>query len=100
VPIAPSTSNFASERVVPQLAIERSRSASRRAWSALLIASSHAPRWAKVAARIAGPPTVRANSSAAPKSMPSVLASAIGWSVVGSKRVAFLPVPETHSPRR
>ena len=56
VAIAPSTSNLASERVLPPFAMPSSRSASRSPWIASAIALSAAPRSAKLIARSAGPP--------------------------------------------
>jgi len=60
VAIAPSTSNLASERVLPPFAMPRSSSFSRSPWIASAIDLSAAPRSAKLMARKAGPPTVRA----------------------------------------
>ena len=54
--MAPSTSNLASERVLPPLAMPIARSSSRCAWMAWLMARRSSPRWRKVMARSAGPP--------------------------------------------
>ena len=98
MPEAPSMSNLASPRVLPPFLMASSMSASRCAWMVRDMARSSSPRWAKVSARSAGPPSARAKATAAPRSRPSVLAWARGSSVVGSTRVAILPVPATHAP--
>ena len=60
VAIAPSTSNFASERVLPPLAMFSASSSSRASCSASATPWSSAPRSANPSARSAGPPVLRA----------------------------------------
>ena len=55
-------------------------------------------RWWKVIARRAGPPTVRACCTIAPKSRPPLPASAITAPVTAWCSGVPAPVPRTHSP--
>ena len=96
--MAPSTSNFASDRVLPPLAIASASSSSRRAWIALDIARSISPRCAKVSACSAAPPRDRANARASPMSSPAVDAVASGSSVAGLTSAVAAACPATHRP--
>ena len=58
--MAPSTSNLASERVLPQLRMPSSSSSSRAPCSASAMPFRIAPRSAKQSERSAGPPVLRA----------------------------------------
>ena len=100
VAIAPSTSNLASERVFPPFMMPRSSSASRSPCIASAMPFSIAPRSAKVIARRAGSPTVRACWRAASRSIPSLDACASGSSVVGLSSVCAAPVPLPSARRR
>src|SRR6266446_4038131 len=98
VPMAPSTSNLASPRVLPPFCMARAISSSRAACRALLQAFKSSPRCANVSSRRAGPPCSRLSSSAAPKSMPLVEVRARGSSVAGLTSVAKGSFPSTHLP--
>src|SRR6266436_3254546 len=98
VPMAPSTSNLASLRVLPPFCIARAISSSRAACRALLQAFKSSPRCENVSSRRAGPPRSRLNSTAAAKSMPLVEVRARGSSVAGLTSVAKGSLPSTHLP--
>src|SRR6267378_6547673 len=98
VPMAPSTSNLASPRVLPPFCMARPISSSRAACRALLQAFKSSPRCANVSSRRAGPPCVRLNSTAAPKSIPLVEVRPSGSSVAGLPSVANGSFPSTHLP--
>src|SRR5712664_3882780 len=98
VPMAPSTSNLASPRVLPPFCRGRAISPAPAACRALLQAFKSSPRCANVSSRRAGPPCSRLSSSAAPKSMPLVDVRARGSSVAGLTSVAKGSFPSTHLP--
>ena len=95
--MAPSTSNFASPRVLPPLATASAISSSRCACKVFDQARSISPRCAKLISRSGAAP-VRACSSAAVKSIPPVPARARGSSVAGFTKVARVPCPSTQRP--
>jgi hypothetical protein len=99
VPLAPSTSNLASPRVLPPFAVASASSSSRAPWIALAIAARIAPRSAKVIARSCAP-AARANVIAWPRSRPADDACASGSSVAGLTSTVGVPPPVCHRPAR
>ncbi len=96
--MAPSTSNFASPRVLPPFRIASAISSSRAACSALLQAFKSSARWAKVSSRRAGPPRERAYAATAVMSIPAVDVDASASSVAGFTSVADGALPSTQRP--